>query len=93
MHDFEDERLVLRIVVYFFWLIIHIFAAWLTITVTFFFFSSDPYKGSHCSRWHDQASMRLQDGAEAVHFRLVFRLRLRPSSAAELPHLPRRWYL
>merc|ERR1712243_213063 len=53
--------------------------------------SSDPYRGSHNSRWHDQASMRLQDGAKAVHFRLVFRLRLRPSSAAELPHLPRRW--
>merc|ERR1719334_1659028 len=53
--------------------------------------SSDPYRGSHNSRWHDQASMRLQDGAKAVYFRLVFRLRLRPSSAAELPHMPRRW--
>merc|ERR1712142_248725 len=52
---------------------------------------SDPYRGNHNSHWHDQASMRLQDGAKAVHFRLVFRLRLRPSSAAELSHLPRQW--
>ena len=44
MHDFENERLVLRIVFYFFWLIIHVIAALLKIMVTFFFSVPTPTK-------------------------------------------------